>query len=266
MTDIFDGYRHIRSRRDRRVLTLSLDRPEQRNAVNGQMHTELARVFSDAQRDPDSDVVVLTGNGSAFCAGGDLDWMQAHIDDPDGFDRVAREGKDIVFTQLDLEKPLICKMNGHATGLGASLALLSDIVVASDEAKIGDPHVSVGLVAGDGGALIWPQVVGYAKARRYLFTGDLLTAAEAERIGLVTEVVPRAELDAHVQALAQRIASGATKAIRWTKITTNLPLRALFHAHFDAGLAYECLSNRSSDHAEAVRAFRERRKPQFTGG
>lgn len=258
-------YQCLRFSRQGRVLTVALNRPEQRNAVNARLHTELSRIFIDLQQDPDSDVIVLTGEGSAFCAGGDIDWMQSHVDDPTAFERMAREGKDIVFTQLDLEKPLICKLNGHATGLGASLALLSDIVVASADAKIGDPHVSVGLVAGDGGALIWPQVVGYAKARKFLFTGELLTAIEAERIGLVTDVVPRAELDAHVDALAQRIAGGATVAIRYTKITTNLPLKALFHAHFDAGLAYECLSNRSADHAEAVRAFRDKRKPHFTG-
>lgn len=261
----FESYECLRFSRRGRVLTVALNRPEQRNAVNARLHTELSRVFVDLQQDPDSDVIVLTGEGAAFCAGGDIDWMQSHVDDPSAFERMAREGKDIVFTQLDLEKPLICKLNGHATGLGASLALLSDIVVAAAEAKIGDPHVSVGLVAGDGGALIWPQVVGFAKARKYLFTGELLTAHEAERIGLVTDVVARAELDAHVDALAQRIACGATLAIRYTKITTNLPLKALFHAHFDAGLAYECLSNRSADHAEAVRAFREKRKPEFTG-
>lgn len=261
----FDDYQCIRFSRQGRVLTMALNRPEQRNAVNARLHSELSRVFTDVQRDPDSDVVVLTGNGSAFCAGGDIEWMQSHVDQPDEFDRMAREGKDIAYTQLDLEKPLICKLNGHATGLGATLALLSDIVVASSEAKIGDPHVSVGLVAGDGGAFIWPQLVGYAKARKYLLTGELLSATEAERIGLITDVVAPAELDATVEALAQRLAGGATKAIRWTKIATNLPLRALFHAHFDAGLAYECLSNRSADHAEAVQAFRERRKPQFTG-
>lgn len=261
----FENYECLRFTRQGRVLTVSLNRPEQRNAVNGRLHTELSQVFVDLQRDPESDVIVLTGEGAAFCAGGDIDWMQSHVDDPAAFERMAREGKDIAFTQLDLEKPLICKLNGHATGLGASLALLSDIIVAAADAKIGDPHVSVGLVAGDGGALIWPQVVGYARARKYLFTGDLMTAAEAERIGLVTEVVPRAELDTMVDALAQRIAAGATHAIRYTKITTNLPLKALFHAHFDAGLAYECLSNRSADHAEAVAAFRERRQPVFTG-
>jgi enoyl-CoA hydratase len=261
----FDTYECIEFKRDARVLTMALNRPEQRNAVNARLHFELSRVFSDAQRDPDSDVVVLTGNGAAFCAGGDIDWMQQSIDVPAEFEKTAREAKDIVYSQLDLEKPLICKLNGHATGLGASLALLCDIVIASDEAKIGDPHVSVGLVAGDGGALIWPQLVGYAKAKKYLLTGELMLAAEAERIGLVTDVVARAELDAAVDAMAQRLVSGATKAIRWSKVTTNLPLRQLFHSYFDAGVAYECMSNLTEDHAEAVKAFRERRKPVFTG-
>src|SRR5690606_35800218 len=161
-------------------------------------------------------------------------------DDPASFEETAREAKDIVFSQLDLEKPLICRMNGHAAGLGASLALLCDIVIASDRAKIADPHVSAGLLAGDGGALIWPQLVGYAKARYYLFTGELMPAAEAERIGLITKVVSEAELDAEVYGLAERLVGGATKAIKWSKVTTNLALKALFHAHFDTGIAYEC--------------------------
>lgn len=259
------SYRSIRFERSGRVLTIVLNRPEQRNAINGELHEELSRVFKDAQDDPGSDVVVLTGAGTAFCAGGDIDWMQSSVDRPAEFERVAREAKSIVFSQLDLEKPLICMLNGHAAGLGASLALLSDIVVASEDARIGDPHVCVGLVAGDGGALIWPQLVGYAKARKYLLTGEFLTATQAERIGLISDVVPAARLQPETEAIVQQLAQGATKAIRWTKVTANLPLKQMIHSHFDAGVAYECLSNRSRDHAEAVQAFRERRRPVFSG-
>jgi enoyl-CoA hydratase len=259
------AYQHIDFSRAGRVLVITLNRPAQRNAVNGRLHAELATVFIEAQRDADSDVIVLTGAGSAFCAGGDIAWMQQGVDDPAHFERTGREGKDILFSQLDLEKPLICAMNGHATGLGASLALLCDVVIAAQGAKIGDPHVSVGLVAGDGGALIWPQLIGYARAKRYLLTGDLLSAAEAERLGLVSEVVADDQVLATALALAQRLAAGATQAIRWTKITSNLPLKALIHAHFDAGLAYELLSNRTADHADAVAVFRERRAPKFSG-
>lgn len=261
----YDTYETIKVERRGRILTISLNRPDELNAVNAQLHRELSRIFRDARDDSEADIVVLTGEGRAFCAGGDIDWMQSTIDRPEEFEATGREAKDIVFSQLDLDKPLICRLNGHATGLGASLALLCDIVIASDRAKIGDPHVSVGLVAGDGGAFIWPQLVGYAKAKHYLLTGDLMSATEAERLGLVTKVVSPDELDAEVYGLAERLAGGALKAINWTKITANLPLKALFHAHFDAGLAYETMSNLTADHQEAVNAFREKRKPVFTG-
>ena len=171
----------------------------------------------------------------------------------------------MLFSQLELDKPLICALNGHATGLGASLALVCDLVIAAVGAKIGDPHVSVGLVAGDGGALICPQLIGDAKAKRYLLTGELMTATEAERLGLVSEVVADGQAVPVALALAQRLAAGALQAIRWTKVTGNLPLKARVHAHFDAGLADELLSNRSADHAEAVAAVRERRPPRFSG-
>ena len=262
----WDDYQCIQFERRARVLVIKLNRPEQANAINARLHTELARVFSDAAADPDSDVVVLTGNGKAFCAGGDLDWMQSTIDRPDEFEASATEAKAILFSQLDLPKPLVCRLNGHAMGLGASLALFCDIVVAHSGVKIADPHVKVGLVAGDGGALLWPQLIGYAKAKKYLLTGDTLSATEAERIGLLSDVVPPEQLDEAAYGLAERLARGATKAIRWTKITANLHLKQLVHSHFDAGVAYEMLSNLTSDHQEAVTAFRERRDAVFTGG
>ena len=258
-------YEHIEFSYRDRILTVALNRPDALNAVNARLHGELSRVFYDVQQDADSDVVVLTGNGKAFCAGGDLKWMQDAIDDQEIFERTALEAKGIFFGQLEVEKPMICRMNGHATGLGASMALCSDIVIAAEHAKIGDPHVSVGLVAGDGGCIVWPQLIGYTRAKEFLLTGDLIAAPEAVRIGLINRSVPLEELDAQAYGMAERLAKGATKAIRWTKVTANLGLKALAHQIFDTGIAYEIQSNRTADNQEAVNAFRERRPPRFTG-
>jgi enoyl-CoA hydratase len=259
----FTRYRTIRIDRRGRVLTLTLNRPDKLNAVDRLMHAELATIFADAAADPDSDVVVLTGAGRAFCAGGDIGWMQEMIDH--GFAETAREAKQIVNSLLDCEKPLIARLNGHATGLGATIALFCDVVFAADHARIGDPHVSIGLTAGDGGAIVWPQLIGYARAKEYLLTGDLIQAPDAARIGLINRAVPAAQLDAEVDAFADRMASGARVAIRTTKRAINLGLKQIAAALLDAGLAFESESNASADHREAVAAFREGRKPTFKG-
>lgn len=258
-------YEHLEFSYRDRILTVALNRPDALNAVNAALHGELSRVFHDVAADHDSDIVVLTGKGKAFCAGGDIKWMQDAIDDPEMFERTAVEAKSIFFGQLEVEKPMICRMNGHATGLGASMALCCDIVIAAENAKIGDPHVSVGLVAGDGGCVVWPQLIGYTRAKEYLLTGELIPAPEAVRLGLINRAVPLDELDAAAYGFAERLAKGATKAIRWTKVTANLGLKALAHQIFDTGLGYEIQSNRTADHQEAVNAFRERRAPKFTG-
>ena len=258
-------YHCIAFERRGRVLIVKLNRPEQLNAVDAALHTELSRVFIDAERDTESDVVVLTGQGKAFCAGGDLDWMQSAIDRPAEFEQTAVEAREIIRSQLDMTKPLVCRLNGHAIGLGATLALCCDIVVAHDGVRIADPHVRVGLVAGDGGALLWPLLMGHVRAKRYLLTGDTLSAAHAERAGLISDLVPLAELDAVSYGLAERLARGATKAIRWTKVTANQILKQAVLQHLEAGVAYEILSNLSADHREAVAAFRERRDAVFTG-
>lgn len=261
----FADYKTLLFTRRGRVLEITMNRPDKLNAVDEVMHAELARVFVEASNDPDCDIVVLTGAGRAFSAGGDIDWMQRMIDDPASFEKTAREGKQIVFSLLDCEKPVIAKLNGHATGLGATIALFCDVIFASEKAKIGDPHVCVGFVAGDGGAVIWPQLIGYARAKEFLMTGDLMTAEEAAKIGLINHAVPAADLDARVAEFADRLAAGATKAIRWSKMSANIGLKQLAHSIMDASLAYEAMSNVSADHQEAVNAFREKRAPQFTG-
>ena len=259
-------YETFKFERRGNILTAIINRPEQMNAVNAQMHTEMASVFYDLQKDPDSDVIVLTGEGRAFCAGGDTAWFQKMIDDPVLFERLMPEAKAIVFGLLELENPLICRLNGAAAGLGATIALLCDIVIASEKALIGDPHVCMGLVAGDGGCVIWPQLIGFARAKEYLMTGELLPATKAAEIGLINYALLAEELDGAVDAFAERLLKGATKAIRWSKTVTNIELKRIVHQVMDASVAYEALSNRTADHQEAVAAFRAKRTPTFTGG
>jgi enoyl-CoA hydratase len=261
----FADYENIAFKRRERVLEIILNRPDKYNAVDAALHTELARVFTDAANDAESDIIVLTGAGKAFSAGGDVNHMQKSVEEPERWSKTVLEGKQIVFSLLDCEKPIIAKVNGHATGLGATLALFCDVVFASETAKIGDPHVSVGLVAGDGGAIIWPQLIGYARAKEYLMTGQLMSASEAERIGLINHAVPPGELDAKVDAFVDRLAAGAPQAIRWTKVSVNIGLKQLAHSIMDTAIAYEWLSARSSDHREAVAAFLEKRTPKYTG-
>lgn len=256
-------YNKLSLTRNGRLLTITLNRPELMNAVNLEMLQELADVFHYAAADTHSDVVVLTGAGRAFSAGGDLEHIAGNAARPEQFEYEAQLAKQIVFSMLDLEKPLICRLNGHAVGLGATLALMCDIVFAANTAKIGDPHVALGLVAGDGGAAIWPHRIGFALAKEFLMTGDLITAERAERIGLINHSLPAEELDSAVSAFCERMLNGATKAIRWTKVLVNLELKRVVHAMLDTGLAYEGLSAHSADHREGVNALLEKRKPVF---
>ena len=257
------SYQTISLARKGRLLTITLNRPDALNAVNREMHEELADVFNFAALDEHSDVVVLTGAGRAFSAGGDLEHMSRNAANPELFDAEVRLAKRIVFALLDLDKPLVCRMNGHAVGLGATLALFSDVIFAADSARIGDPHVAIGLVAGDGGAAIWPQRIGFGRAKEYLLTGELLTARQAAEIGLVNHCVPAAELDVAVDAFCQRLLNGSRNAIRWTKVLINLELKRVATAVMDAGIAYEAVTVRSADHREGIKALLEKRKPVF---
>jgi enoyl-CoA hydratase len=261
--DIDNKYTHLMLSRKGRILTITLNRPELLNAFGLVMHEELGDALAFAAADAGSDIIVITGAGRAFSAGGDLTRMSEVVDNPVLFDKEVRDAKRLVFTLLDIEKPVIAKVNGHAVGLGATLALMCDVIFAADNAKIGDPHVSMGLVAGDGGAIIWPQLIGFVRAKEYLLTGDLMSAKKAAEIGLINHAVPMEELEQTVDAFCQRLANGATKAIRWTKIVANLELKRIAHSVMDAGMSLESLSVRTNDHREAVTAFREKRPPRF---
>ena len=252
-----DHFQTIKVSRRNRVVTLTMDRPAQLNAVDAVLHEELSRVFRDANRDPESDVIVLTGAGRAFSAGGDMTWMQDAIDHPALFETTVSEAKEIVFSLLDCEKPTIAKINGPAVGLGATLALLCDVSFAADTTYIADPHVTIGMVAGDGGAVIWPQLIGYARAKELLFTGDRISSSRAAEIGLINHAVPHDELTTAVDAFADRLAAAPVKALRWTKVTINIALKQLAASMMDTGLAYEAITNISADHQAQVQKFRQ---------
>ena len=256
-------FRTILLERRGRLLVITLNRPEQLNAVNLELHEDLAEVLWFAQGDADSDVILITGAGRAFSAGGDLDHIAANAADPRKFDREAQTAKRIIFTLLDIDKPIVCRMNGHAVGLGATLALFCDVIFADERAKIADPHVGLGLVAGDGGAAIWAARIGLTRAKEYLLTGDFLTAAKAAEIGLINHALPGDQLDAAVDAFCAKLLAGATTAIRYTKILTNLELKRIATAVMDAGIAYESLSVRTADHLEGIAALREKRAPKY---
>ncbi len=262
---MYDKYKTIAFERDGKVLTVRLNRPDELNAINGELHEELASVFADVDEDDEAHVIVLTGAGTAFSAGGDMAWLNYNIEKGDEFQRTARHAKRIVSSLLDCSKPIIARVNGPAIGLGASIALLSDLIYADENAVIADPHVRIGFVAGDGGPVIWPQLIGYARAKEYLLTGDAVKAKDAERMGLINRAVPTAELDEVTYKMAHRLANGATIAIRGTKKATNIGLKQLAESIMDLALSLEAQSNVSEDHKEGIMAFKEKRKPRFTG-
>lgn len=246
------------------VGTVLFNRPDAMNMIDETTHEELATLFFDLGRDEDIWVVVLAGAGKHFSAGGDLTWMKAASEGKANLPG-AREAKTIIFSLLDLEKPIIAAIEGSCVGLGATLALMCDTIFASEEATIADPHVRVGIVAGDGGAVIWPQLIGYARAKEYLMTGDALTGQKAEAIGLINHAVAPGDAVEAATAFALRLRHGAYQAIKHTKIVANIGLKQLAHQIMDASVAYELQTFETDDHVEAVNAFLEKRQPEFKG-
>jgi enoyl-CoA hydratase len=262
---MYDAYTNLNVTRNGPVLTIKLDNPPH-NAITKAAHRELAEIFVDINRDPETRVVILTGAGDRiFCAGGEFSAMQESIDNPAAAVVSMQEGIKLMHALLALEKPIIARINGHAIGFGATLALFCDLTYAVDTVKIGDPHVLVGYAAGDGGALMWPQLIGYARAREFLFTGDSMSGADAAAIGLITRAVKAEALDDTVNGMAQRLANGATVAINATKQAINMTLRRQFDGLIESHIGLELMSHFSNDHVEAVAAMLDKRKPKFTG-
>lgn len=266
MTVDYSRHKLIKAELDGAILRVTLCRPEKRNIIDDFVNRELQEVFVDATFDDAVRTVVLTGEGDVFCGGGDFKQMKRKVEDPGEYARGMAGSRRLVYTVLECPKPTIAKIHGTAAGLGATLPLLCDFVIATDDTNILDPHVNVGLVAGDGGSLIWPQMLGFARAKRYLMLGEPITGKEAAEMGLIAASAPDKEgVDAIAEKWASKLANGASQSIYGTKMTMNVPLRQLAQSMMDVGMAYEGLSNITEDHKEAVNAFLEKRRPKFTG-
>jgi enoyl-CoA hydratase len=259
----YKDYQHLAfERRPHGVLLVTLNRPEVLNATNDRMHWELTQIWLTVDRDPDTRVVVVTGAGRAFSAGGDLEMVQANATDPRRLANTVREASDIVYNMINLDKPIVSAINGVAVGAGLVVALMADVSLIAEDVRLTDGHTRLGVVAGDHAAIIWPLLCGMAKAKYYLLTSDFIDAREAERIGLVTFCVPRDQLMARAFEVADKLAQGSQQAIRWTKRTLNNWLR-MAGPIFDQSIALEMLTFMMPDVHEGIRAIREKRPPRF---
>ena len=259
----YSDYQHILfERHEPHILWLTLNRPEVLNAADARLHTELVEVWNTINRDPDVHVAVITGAGRAFSAGGDLALVENAYRNPEEIGRILDEARDLVYNILRCDKPIVSAINGAAVGAGLVVALLADISIAAENARLGDGHVRMGVAAGDHAAIVWPLLVGMAKAKYYLMTAGFVDGKEAERIGLVSLCVPDDELHDRAMGVATKLATGPRHAIRYTKRALN---QWLLQAGpiFDHSLALEMLGFFHEDMAEGVAALREKRTAKY---
>ncbi len=236
------------------VLLVTINRPEVLNAANARLHWELTQVWLTVDADPKTRVVLVTGAGKAFSAGGDLALVEDMAGNPDALTRTMREASDLVYNMINLDKPVVSAINGVAVGAGLVVALMADVSIIAETARFTDGHTRLGVV--------WPLLCGMAKAKYYLLTADFIDGREAERIGLVSMCVPADQLMAKALDVAGRLAQGSQLSIRWTKRALNNWLRQAGPI-FDQSLALEMLSFTHADVLEGVKALREKRAPTF---
>ena len=262
MTD-YSQYQHLLfERKEHGILLITINRPEMLNATDARLHWELSRVWLDIADDPETRVVVITGAGRAFSAGGDLDMIESFQGNIDVISGVMKEASDIVYNIANLDKPVVSAINGVAVGAGLAVALMADISIMAEDARITDGHIRLGVGAGDHAAIIWPLLCGMAKAKYYLLTADFLDGKEAERIGLVSLCTPRDEVVPKAMEVATKLATGPQLAVRWTKRALNNWIRQAGPI-FDNSLALEMLGFFTQDMQEGLQAVKEKRNPAF---
>ena len=248
------------------IAVITLNRPDFKNAFSPEMITLWNQFLINAGADDDVRVIILTGKGDTFCSGGDIREMaDGKLRSWDMKNFLWGGVHRIVLTLEDLDKPVIAAINGAAMGAGMDMALMSDIRVCSDRARLAESYITLGLVPGDGGAYFLPRLAGVSKALELLFTGDVIGPKEALELGIVNRVVPHERLMEETLALAERIASRSPLAIRMMKRAVYQAQTSTLRAHLDYISSQVALLSETSDHKEAARAFLEKRKPEFTG-
>ena len=259
----YKDYQHILIEKKDGIALLTINRPDKLNATNARLHWELSHIWLDLGEDDDVLVIVITGAGRAFSVGGDYELLEAAAGNAEVVGQLFKEARDIVHNMINLDKPVISAINGYAVGAGLAVALMSDISVAAESARLLDGHVALGVAAGDHAAVIWPLLVGMAKAKLYLLTGDAVEGREAERIGLVSMAVADDQLMPTAMGIAEKLAKGPSQAIRWTKQSLNQWLRMAAHTAFDYSAALEMLGFMGPDIQQGLAGLREKRPPDF---
>ncbi|MDT7884666.1 MAG: enoyl-CoA hydratase/isomerase family protein [Thermoflexus sp.] len=244
------------------ILEIILHQPETLNALDAVAHRELTYVWREIDADPSVRVALVRGAGQAFSAGGDFSLIEEIMTDPRACLRVWKEARDLVYNVIHCEKPIVSAIEGPAVGAGLAVALLADISVAARGARLLDGHVRLGVAAGDHAVLVWPLLIGMAKAKYYLLLNEPLTGEEAERLGLVSLCVEDGKTYEVALEIARRLARGSASAIRWTKYALNNWFR-LAGPLFDVSTALEFLGFRLPDAREGLQALREKRPPRW---
>jgi len=247
---------------EERILTITMERAGRLNAADEVMHRELVEIWRDVDAATDIDVAIIKGAGRGFSAGGDLDMVEHIANDWSTRVRVWKEARDLVYNIINCSKPIVSAMHGPAVGAGLVAGLLADVSIAAKSARIIDGHTRLGVAAGDHAAVVWPLLIGMAKAKYYLLTCEPLDGVEAERLGLVSLVVEDDELEAKAMEVARKLRSGSASAIRFTKYSLNNWLR-LAGPTFDTSLALEFLGFTGPDVREGIASLREKRQPEF---
>ena len=263
MTDRYASYQYLRfDRPSERVLRITINRPEKLNSLPWEAHGELTRVWLDVDRDPETNVAIIRGAGKAFCAGGDFSMVERLTNDYERQTEALREFRELCYNIVNCSKPIVSAIHGAAVGAGLAAALMADVSIAAQSARLIDGHTRLGLAAGDHAAMIWPLLCGMAKAKYHVLTCEPVTGEEAERIGLVSLCVADEALTAKSEEVAARLATGAQRPIRWSKYAMNNWLR-MAGPILDNSAALEILTFNGPEVREGLASLKEKRAPNF---